>query len=44
MPPPFKAIYVLTPGGNKHFFDHGTLTDAVTGVQLEIAQVFEGMK
>ncbi len=44
MPPPFKAIYILNPDGSNHFFDHGTLTDEVTGVQLEIEKVFEGMK
>ncbi|MEZ4960491.1 MAG: Uma2 family endonuclease [Saprospiraceae bacterium] len=44
MPPPFKAIYVLTPDGGKHFFDQGTLTDAATGVELEVEKVFEGLK
>lgn len=44
MPPPFKAIYVLTPDDNKQFFDTGILADPATGIQLEIEKVFEGLK
>ena len=43
MPPPFKAIYVFTPT-DKLYFDSGTLTDPVTGIQIELDKVFQGLK
>ncbi len=44
LPPPFKAIYVLTPDEKKHFFDAGTMTDPATGIHLDLDKVFQGVK
>jgi len=44
MPPPYKAIYVLTPDGKRKHFDEGTLTDPTTDIQIELEKVFVGMK
>ncbi len=44
MPPPMRAICILTPDGKKKFYDSGILKDPVTGIELEVDKVFEGMK
>lgn len=44
MPPPFKAIYILTPDGQKEFFDKGKLKDSTNNIQIEIDKVFEDLK
>ncbi len=44
MPPPYKAIYVLTPDGKRKHFDEGTLIDPTTGIEIELEKVFVGMK
>ncbi len=44
MPPPMRAICVVTPDGKKKFYDSGILTDPVTGIEMDVDMVFEGMK
>lgn len=44
MPPPFKAVYILTPDGKKEFFDKGKLKDPTNNIQIEINKIFEGLK
>ncbi len=44
MPPPMRAICVLTPDGKKKFYDTGILKDPATGIELEVDKVFEGLK
>jgi len=44
IPPPFKAIYVLTPDGKQKIFDSGMLKYAVTGIEVDTEKVFAGMK
>lgn len=41
--PEFKAIQVVLPNDEKHYFDEGTLTDPVTGIQVSIEKVFEDL-
>jgi hypothetical protein len=42
--PEFKAIQVVLPDDQKHYFDSGTLTDPATGIQLSIEKVFEDLQ
>lgn len=44
MPPPFKSFCIMTPDGKNRFFESGTLTDPVTGIEIEVEKVFVGMK
>jgi len=41
--PEFKAIQVVMPDDQKHYFDSGTLTDPATGIQISIEKVFEDL-
>ena len=41
--PEFKAIQVVLPDDQKHYFDAGTLTDPATGIQISIEKVFEDL-
>lgn len=41
--PSIKAIQVLTPNGQSQLFYSNTLTDATTGIQLDVNQVFEDL-
>lgn len=41
--PEFKAIQVVLPNDEKHYFDSGTLTDPATGIQISIEKVFEDL-
>ena len=42
--PEFKAIQVLLPNDEKHYFDAGMLTDPATQVQIPVEKVFEDLK
>lgn len=41
--PEFKAIQVVLPNDERHYFDAGMLSDPATGIQLSIGQVFEDL-
>jgi len=41
--PEFKAIQVVLPNDEKHYFDTGLLTDPATGIQVAIEKVFEDL-
>lgn len=41
--PEFKAIQVVLANNEKHYFDSGILTDPATGIQIDIAKVFEDL-
>lgn len=41
--PEFKAIQVVLPNDEKHYFDSGILTDPATGIQLDVEKVFEDL-
>lgn len=41
--PEFKAIQVVLPNDEKHYFDTGSLTDPATGIQVSIEKVFEDL-
>lgn len=43
VPPPLRAVFVFTPDGKRQIFDTGTITDPVTGVSIEVDEVFEGI-
>ena len=41
--PEFKAIQIVLPNDEKHYFDAGILTDPATGIQISIEQVFDNL-
>ena len=41
--PEFKAIHIMLPGDENHYFDKGTLHDPATGIELEVEKVFEDL-
>lgn len=41
--PEFKAIQVVLPNDENHYFDAGLLTDPATGIQISVAAVFEDL-
>lgn len=41
--PELKAIQLLLPNGEMHLFHDMTLTDPVTGIQIEVGKVFKGL-
>ena len=41
--PEFKAIQVVLPNDEKHYFDTGILTDPATGIKVAIEKVFEDL-
>ena len=41
--PPIKTVTILTPDENQSVFNHGEMTDSVTGIKLSVEAIFECM-